>query len=86
MRQFVPRICPRGRACLARLAIATLAAGSLAMSGCGGGRPDQASDKHPLIIGISLSDSGDFADPSQATSCGRRPRTPRAASLGATSS
>jgi branched-chain amino acid transport system substrate-binding protein len=66
MRQFVPRICPRGRACLARLAIATLAAGSLAMSGCGGGRPDQASDKHPLIIGISLSDSGDFADPSKA--------------------
>jgi branched-chain amino acid transport system substrate-binding protein len=65
MRQFVPRIGPRGRASLVRLAIVTLA-GMLAMSGCGAGRADQASDKHPLVVGISLSESGDFADPSKA--------------------
>jgi branched-chain amino acid transport system substrate-binding protein len=56
---------PRRRTVL----LATLTAGALALGGCGGSG-DVASDKPPLRIGISLSLTGNFADPGKAAQRG----------------
>ena len=50
--------------------LAAFAAVVLALAGCGGKGGQPAGDKAPLKVGISLSLSGDFADPGKAAQRG----------------
>src|SRR5439155_11988923 len=50
--------------------LASFAAVVLALAGCGGKGGQPAGDKAPLKVGISLSLSGDFADPGKAAQRG----------------
>jgi branched-chain amino acid transport system substrate-binding protein len=55
-----------GHARPARVALVAIVAGALAAGGCGRAKSEQGPAQQRLTIGVSLSGSGDFADPSRA--------------------
>jgi branched-chain amino acid transport system substrate-binding protein len=53
-----------------RAAVVAAAAVALVLTGCGNGSSSSDSSSKPIVIGISLSSSGDFSDPSAAAKKG----------------
>jgi ABC-type oligopeptide transport system substrate-binding subunit len=63
-----------------RVAIAAAAAVALVLTACSSNSSDNnSSSNKPIVVGISLSSSGDFSDPSAAATSSGRTRSTRAA-------